>query len=129
MHVLLDDERGRLTLKRLWPWHRLLARSQAARLDRELAGGTSPETSVTLAARAIQLTSMKVRRDLAASVQQILAAAGDPPAVMPSRGASLTNDHDTAPAPPLAISTTITVNIARITTTAAAESKASARSP
>jgi hypothetical protein len=79
-HVLLRDGRGRLTLRRLRPWHRALARCAAARLDRELAAGTSPETSASLAARAIQLTSMRFRRDLAASVQRILAAAGEPPA-------------------------------------------------
>src|SRR5215468_10255222 len=63
--VLLRDDRGQLTLRRLRPWHRALARCAAARLDRELAAGTSPETSATLAARAIQLTSMRFRRDLA----------------------------------------------------------------
>ena len=79
-HVLLRDDLGRLTLRRLRPWHRLLARCAAARLDRELAAGTAPESSVGLAARAMALTSAKVRRELAASVQRILAAAGQPPA-------------------------------------------------
>jgi len=78
MHALLDDDRGQLTLKRLWPWHQILARSQAARLDRALAEGASPEASASLAARAAQLTSMQVRRDLAASVRRILGAAGQP---------------------------------------------------
>jgi hypothetical protein len=87
-HVVLRDERGRLTLRRLWPWHRVLALCAATRLDRQLAVGASPESSARLAARAIQLTSMKFRRDLASSVQRILAAAGDPPAVMPSRAAA-----------------------------------------
>lgn len=77
MLVLLDDDRGRMTLRRLRPWHRILARSQAARLDRELAGGASPEASATLAARAIRLTSMEFRRDLAASLQRVLVAAGE----------------------------------------------------
>jgi hypothetical protein len=83
-HVLVRDELGRLTLRQLWPWHRALARCAATRLDRQLAAGASPESSASLAARAIQLTSMKFRRDLATSVQRILAAAGDPPTVMPS---------------------------------------------
>jgi hypothetical protein len=87
-HVLVRDELGRLRLRRLWSWHRVLARCAAARLDRQLAAGASPESSARLAVRAIQLTSMKFRRDLAASVQRILAAAGDPPAVMPSRAAA-----------------------------------------
>jgi hypothetical protein len=78
MHVLLDDERGRLALKRLWPWHQVLARSQAARLDRELAEGTSPGASARLAARAARLTSTEFRRDLAMSLRRILVAAGEP---------------------------------------------------
>jgi hypothetical protein len=88
-HVLLGDESDPLSLRRLQPWHRVLARCAAARLDRELAAGTSPESSVILAARAIQLTSMKFRRDLATSVQRILAAAGDSPAIKPSRAAGV----------------------------------------
>ena len=57
----------------------------AARLDRELAAGTSPETSTTLAARAIQLTSMRLRLDLATSKQRIPAAIGAPLVVIHSR--------------------------------------------
>jgi len=67
-HVLLRDDLGRLTLRHVRPWHRLLARCAAARLDRELAAGTPPETSAGLAARAMALTSAKARRDLATSV-------------------------------------------------------------
>jgi hypothetical protein len=78
MHVLLDDGRGQLILKRLWPCHQVLARGQAARLDRELAAGTSPEASASLAARAGRLTSTGFRRDLAASLRRILVAAGEP---------------------------------------------------
>ena len=89
MHVLVHDDLGSLTLRRLRPWHRVLARTRAARLDRELAGGKSPEASVTLAARAMRLTSPGFRRDLAASLQRILAAAGKPPAVMPSQAVAV----------------------------------------
>jgi hypothetical protein len=78
MHVLLDDERGQLILKRLWPWHQVLARGQATRLDCALAAGTSPEASASLAARAGQLTSTEFRCDLAASLRRILVAAGEP---------------------------------------------------
>jgi hypothetical protein len=85
MHVLLEDDLGRLTLRRLRPWHRLLARCRATRLDRALAAGTRPEASASLAARAIQLTSAGYRRDLAASLLRILAAA---PAAPSSRGAT-----------------------------------------
>ena len=77
-HVLLHDDQGRLTLGRLRPWHRVLARCAAARLDRELAAGASPESSIVLAARAAQLTSMKVRCELATSLRRILVAAGEP---------------------------------------------------
>jgi len=42
MHVRLHDDLGRLTLRRLRPWHRMLARSRATLLDRELANGMSP---------------------------------------------------------------------------------------
>jgi hypothetical protein len=83
-HVLLCDDLGYLTLERLRPWHRMLARCDAARLDRELAAGASPESSAILAARAMQLTSLKFRRDLVTSVLRILAAAGGPPAAVAS---------------------------------------------
>jgi len=83
MHVLLDDDLGRLTLRRLRPWHRMLARCRAARLDRELADGASPESSASLAARAIRLTSMELHRDLATSLQRILAATGEPAPALP----------------------------------------------
>jgi hypothetical protein len=78
MQVLLDDARGQLILKRLSPWHRVLARGQAARLDRALAAGISPEASASLAARAARLTSTEFRCDLAASLRRILVAAGEP---------------------------------------------------
>jgi hypothetical protein len=85
MHVLLADDQGHLRLQRLRPWHPMLARLLAARLDRELAEGTSPEASASLAARAIRLTSMEFRRDLATSLQRILVAGGKPPAVPASQ--------------------------------------------
>jgi hypothetical protein len=56
----------------------MLAACLAARLDRELADGARPEASASLAARAARLTSMEFRRDLATSLQRILAAAGWP---------------------------------------------------
>lgn len=88
-HVLLRNDLGQLVVVRLRPWHRLLARCAATRLDRELATGTSPETSLSLAARAMQLTSGKSRRDLARSLQRILAAVSQQPAGMPSRTAAV----------------------------------------
>jgi hypothetical protein len=78
MHALVDDDFGRLTVRRLRPWHRMLARGLAARLDRELADGARPEASAVLAARAMVLTSIEYRRGLAASLRRILVAAVSP---------------------------------------------------
>jgi len=85
MHILLDDDQGRLTVRRLRPWHRVLARGRAARLDRELAEGVGPEASASLAARAARLTSTEFRRDLAASLRRILVTAGEPAPSAPAR--------------------------------------------
>jgi hypothetical protein len=78
MYVLVDGDQGGLRLKRLWPWHQILACGRAARLDRELAQGASPEASVSLATRAAQLTSTPFRHDLAVSLRRILLAARAP---------------------------------------------------
>ncbi len=78
MHVLLEDDRGRLTLYRLRPWHQLAARFLASRLDRKLARGARPEADPSLAARAIRLTSTNFRRGLAVSLQRLLAARSQP---------------------------------------------------
>jgi len=80
MYVLIDDDRAGLALQRLRPWHRLLASCQAGRLDRELAEGASPEASTALAARAMGLTSLAYRRDLAASLRRIVVVATGQPA-------------------------------------------------
>jgi len=78
MHVLIDDDLGRLTLRRLWPWHRLLARCLAPSLDQQLADGVRPEASAALAARAMVLTSVRYRCGLAASLRRMLAASASP---------------------------------------------------
>jgi hypothetical protein len=75
MHALLDDDLGQLALWRLRPWHRLLARGLAPRLDRQLADGARPEASAILAARAMFLTSARYRCGLAANLRRMLAAA------------------------------------------------------
>src|ERR1700724_1302543 len=80
MHVLLDDDLGRLTVRRLRPWHRMLAGGLATRLDRQLAEGVPPEASAILAARAMFLTSVGFRRALAASLRRILAVSASPDA-------------------------------------------------
>jgi hypothetical protein len=80
MHVLLEDDLGRLTLRRVSPWRRLLARAFAASLDRQLAAGARPEENALLAARALFLTSPSYRRALAASLRRLLALSASPQA-------------------------------------------------
>lgn len=77
MYALLEDDSGRLVLRRLRFWHRMLAHVLAARFDRQLATGVRPEAGPGLAARAEQLTSAGFRADLAASVRGLLAEAGE----------------------------------------------------
>lgn len=74
MLMLVADELDRLTLRRVRPWHRVLAWCRAAALDQALADGADPEGSAYLAARALQLTSAKSRRHLADGVRRALAA-------------------------------------------------------
>jgi len=73
MLMLLADELDHLTLQQVRPWHRLLAWCRAAALDRALADGADPEGNAYLAARALQLTSVKSRRHLADGVRRALA--------------------------------------------------------
>jgi hypothetical protein len=75
MHVLLDDDLGRLTLRRVRPWHRLMARGLGTRLDRQLAAGAPPEANAILAARAMFLTSAGYRCGLAANLRRLVVAA------------------------------------------------------
>jgi hypothetical protein len=65
------------------PWHRLLARVLAVRLDRQLADGGRPEANAILAARAMFLTSVRYRRALATSLRRMLAASAVPAAPHP----------------------------------------------
>jgi len=88
MYVLVEDDRAGLALQRLQPWDRLLARCQAGRLDRELAEGASPEANAALAARAVRLTSMDFRCDLAASLRRIVVATGEPWPARPAPAAA-----------------------------------------
>ena len=74
----LTMDRGRLTLRRLWPWQRVLVQGAAPRLDRALAAGARPEASASLAARAARLTSTGFRRDLAASLRGSWSRPGRP---------------------------------------------------
>jgi hypothetical protein len=72
MYVLVDEEE-QLVVRRLRPWHALLARLQAGTLDRELARGDSPESCEYLGVRAQQLTSSRYRHSLAVSLRRVLA--------------------------------------------------------
>jgi hypothetical protein len=78
MLVLLDDS-GCPVACTVRPWDRSLARLRAVRLDRDLAGGASPDATVALALRAQMLVRAQARRDLAASARRVLAAAMQAP--------------------------------------------------
>lgn|ERR1700761_6262750 len=54
-------------------WTRLLARSRHAALDRAIASGVDVSASPLLAARAAQLTRPGMRRQVAASLEQVAA--------------------------------------------------------
>ncbi len=119
MHVLLDDDLGRLSLRRLRPWHRMLARGLAAGLDRQLADGVPPEANATLAARAMRLTAMEYRRDLTASLRGILAAAGWPDADARTRsGASRVLPMAAHPSAPVARQPRVPISQVRISQSA-----------
>jgi hypothetical protein len=84
--LLVADDFHRLTLLRVRPWHRLLAKWRAASLDRTLADGADPEQNVYLAARAMQLTGARTRRHLADGLRRVLAEADrSPGAAVPPR--------------------------------------------
>jgi hypothetical protein len=59
--------------------HRLIARARAFALDRQLAGGVSPESSPPLALRARALTAPSTREQLARQLRRVLSYADDPP--------------------------------------------------
>jgi hypothetical protein len=83
MHVLVHDEREQLVLARAPKWRQSLATLHADRLDRQLARGIRPESDLLLAVRAMQLTSARMREQLAASLG-LVAFAGRP-RVVPAR--------------------------------------------
>jgi hypothetical protein len=77
--VVLDLGAG-LGLQRVRVRDRLVARIRRPALDRELAAGASPESSVALAVHARYLCRPEQRRLLARSLTEIGAASGAPPA-------------------------------------------------
>lgn len=72
-HVLIDEGRG-LEVRRVRIRDRLLSRLRAAALDRELASGASPESSIALAVHARHLCEWAERSVLAQSLTRIAAA-------------------------------------------------------
>jgi hypothetical protein len=78
MLLLLFDSDSGLIVRAATPWERWLARICAARLDRELAGGASPEESATLALRARALLRPDVQSQLAQQVARVLADGSGP---------------------------------------------------
>ena len=74
-HVLIDEE-GELQVRRIRVRDRLLARFLAATLDRELASGASPESSIVLAVHARRLCKSAERSLLARCLTRSAAEAG-----------------------------------------------------
>lgn len=79
MLVLLDRGDIDPTPAVAGPRDRLRARWHADHLDRELARGASPDSSVDRSLRAQSLEDPRTRRDLARSMERVLAEAGRPP--------------------------------------------------
>jgi hypothetical protein len=79
MLVLLEED-GCPVAHTVRPLDLLLVRWRAFRLDRDLAGGASPDATVPLALRAQMLVRGPVRRDLARSASRVLATATQAPA-------------------------------------------------
>jgi hypothetical protein len=61
------------------PWDRLMARVRASRLDGDLAGDASPDSTVALSLRAQMLVSERNRRDVAEGARRLLATATQAP--------------------------------------------------
>jgi hypothetical protein len=74
MLVLLDED-GCPVAVAPSPWAKVLMHVRAWRLDADLAGGASPDSTVALALRAQLLVRNSTRRELARGVQHILSCA------------------------------------------------------
>jgi hypothetical protein len=75
--VLLEQGDG-LRVRQVRPWDRLTARLRTAALDRALAAGTSPESSVALAVHAEHLHNGAQRSLLARSLRRVGASSEAP---------------------------------------------------
>jgi hypothetical protein len=78
--IVLVDEAAGLGLRRVRWRDRVVARVRTSALDRQLAAGSSPESSVPLALHAGRLCGPTARQVLARSLTRIVAAADDPTA-------------------------------------------------
>jgi hypothetical protein len=78
--IVLLEQGGGLRLRRVRPWDLLTARLRAAALDRALATGTSPESSVALAVHAQHLHDRAQRSLLARSLRRVGASSDAPSA-------------------------------------------------
>ena len=76
--IVVLHEGTDLGLRRVRWWDRLVARTRASVLDRELAAGASPESSVPLAVHAARLCEPAQRHLLARSLTRIVAASDAP---------------------------------------------------
>jgi hypothetical protein len=81
--IVLLEHGDALRLRRVRPWHRLLVSLRVAALDRALAAGTSPESSVALAVHAQHLHKAAQRRVLARSLRRVGASSDSSPARHP----------------------------------------------
>ena len=72
MLILMDDLDQCVATRHATPGERVAAQVRAARLDRDLAAGTSPDSTAALALRAQALDRPSMRRTLARGVQRVL---------------------------------------------------------
>jgi hypothetical protein len=77
--LVLLDEAGCPIARTARPWDRIAVRLRAFSLDRDLAAGASPDSSVALSLRAQMLVRPRYRRDLARSARRLLTAATQSP--------------------------------------------------
>jgi hypothetical protein len=71
--LLLSDFDKGVIARAATPWERLVARTCAATLDRELASGASPDTTAALALRARALLRPQMQCELGQQVARVLA--------------------------------------------------------
>jgi hypothetical protein len=72
--IVVLEQGDSLRLRRVRPWDRLTTRLRSAALDRELAAGASPDSSVALAMHAEHLHADGQRSLLARSLRRVGAA-------------------------------------------------------